>query len=312
MGVRQLPPAGKRLAEAVWQALTDAGQPALNQPKLIPSRHGLLDQMYRAGVNHFRSYSPTEIDQELHFPVFVRLAEQHTGSLSPLLTNRKELESYLRWQRLRGYDLRELLVVEFCDTIDKCGGYRKYSAQYVAGEVAAQYLHVDKHWSVKRHGSTFRDEWAYEEREYVRENPRSVEIRNIFKMAKIEFGRLDYGLLNGKLQVWEINTNPSIGGPPPQSNVPSTPQDIRKLQEPARKLFFERFHTMLESIDSPHDRDVVVELNIPETDVSLWRDEVQAVQRRQQRRESLSKISEFPLIRRARDIAKYMLGMTGK
>ena len=310
--VNQLTPAGKRLSEIIWQALTDAGQPVLNRPKLLPSRYSLLDQMYRTGINEFRSYLPGEIDDNLRYPVFVRLADQHTGSMSPLFTNRRQLESFLWWQRLRGYKSHELLVVEFCDTANDRGEYRKYSATYVQGEVAAQYLNVDRHWMVKHGGSIFRDEWVYEEREHIKQNVHATEVKKIFKMAKIDYGRIDYGLLDGKFQVWEINTNPSTGGPPRQSNAARTEPDIRKVEVPGRKLFFERFHTMLESIDSPHDPSMNVKLVLPENDLQIWRKEVRTTQRRLQRREVLSQISEWPPVNRARVIAKRAMGIRGK
>lgn len=309
MGARQLPPAGRKLAEAVWQALTDAGLKVLNRPSLLMSRHMILDTMYRAGINDFRSYNPTEIAEDIRFPVFVRFAEQHAGSLSPLLSNRKELASFLRWQRLRGRKMHELLVVEFCDTANDRGEYRKYSAHYVNGELATQFLHVDLHWMVKDAASTFRDEWVFEEREFIRENSHAAEISQVFEIAKIDFGRLDYGLLNGKLQVWEINTNPSLDDLPNQRKVPSKPQRIKKLQEPGQKIFFERFHRILESIDSPHDPNAMIDFIVPETDVHNWHREVHAIRRRQQRRETLGKISEWPAISRAQDIVKYVLGV---
>jgi hypothetical protein len=32
----------------------------------------------------------------------------------------------------------------------------------------------------------------------------------IFDRAGITYGRIDYGLLSGRIQVWEINTNPMV------------------------------------------------------------------------------------------------------
>jgi hypothetical protein len=30
-----------------------------------------------------------------------------------------------------------------------------------------------------------------------------------FELARIEFGRIDYSMKDGRIQVWEINTNPA-------------------------------------------------------------------------------------------------------
>jgi hypothetical protein len=268
----------------------------------------MLDVMHSAGINEFRSYLPEDIDADIRYPVFVRQAEQHTGSISPLIWNRQKLGAFLRWQKLRGYKLRELLVIEFCDTIDARGEYRKYSAHCVEGKVAAQYLHVDTDWMVKHHGSTYRNEWAKEEYEFVNENARAAEIASIFEIAKVDFGRIDYGLLDGKLQLWEINTNPSIGGPPLQSGTPSTPPEIKKLQIPARKIFFQRFHGMLESIDTSHDPENNIALNLREADLQEWREEEKVEQGLHQRRDLLRKISTWWPIERAIRIAKKRIG----
>lgn len=308
-GVEQLPPAGKRLADMVWQALTDAGQTVLNRPSLLPSRHGLLDTMRRVGINEFRSYLPDDIDKIRRYPVFVRVAEDHGGNLSGLLADRRELESSLRWQRLIGFKLDELLVIEFCDTANDLGEYRKYSAQCIQADVSARYLHVDKHWMVKAHGSTFRDEWAYEERNFIRENSEAGEIKKIFDLANIEYGRIDYGLMNGKIQVWEINTNPTIGGAPQRVNITKTPENVRRLQEPGKRIFFERFQSMLESIDSPHEQDVDIALRLPAVEMGTWREEVAANQRLLRRRKRLLSMSMWPMGKKARSLIKSVMGV---
>jgi hypothetical protein len=50
------------------------------------------------------------------------------------------------------------------------------------------------------------------EREYVTTNPHADVIREIAAAANISYGRIDYALLDGAMQVWEFNTNPMIAG----------------------------------------------------------------------------------------------------
>ena len=38
-------------------------------------------------------------------------------------------------------------------------------------------------------------------------------MRKIFDLASIEYGRADCGVVDGKIQVYEINTNPDIRPP---------------------------------------------------------------------------------------------------
>ncbi len=308
-GVHQLPPAGIRLADNVWQALRDAGQLVLNRPRDLPSRHELLQIMHRAGINEFRSFLPGDTLDDIAYPVFVRLAAEHSGNLSPLLNSRRELESFLRWQRVRGYTAEELMVIEFCDTRDANGEYRKYSAQYVRGEIAARFLHVDTQWMVKHHGSTYRSEWADEEREYLQQNPHRKQIRRIFELARIEYGRIDYGLLHDKIQVWEINTNPTIGGPPVWSNAERTPRWIHELQVPGKRIHYRRFQSMLETIDTVSSPDAKIEITLPPAERETWRREVAAQRRLTRRRECLRRLAEWPPVRLSRDFAKSAFGV---
>ena len=38
-------------------------------------------------------------------------------------------------------------------------------------------------------------------------------LRRVFAVAGVDYGRVDYGVLDGVPQVWEINLNPTIGRP---------------------------------------------------------------------------------------------------
>ena len=49
-----------------------------------------------------------------------------------------------------------------------------------------------------------------EENAYLDANPHESELREIFELADIEYGRIDYGIKGGRIQVWEINTNPTV------------------------------------------------------------------------------------------------------
>lgn len=306
-GIDQIPEIGQRLADEICQALVDTGQQVLNRPRYMLSRHALLEKLHAAGINEFRSYLPDGIDESVRYPVFVREAAEHTGSLSGLLADRRQLQSFLLWQRLRGYKPHELLVVEFCETADTRGEYRKYSAQYVAGQVSARYVHVDRYWMVKAHGSAFEDAWADEEFEFIRKNVHARRIKKIFEFARIDFGRIDYGMLNGNIQVWEINTNPTIGRLPPSENRPPKPERVKRLQQPGRNLFFDRFQSMLESIDTPHDPNISAESTITPESLQAWRSAARAARQLTRRRQLLGRLTTWPAMRQARDLGKKLL-----
>ena len=309
-GIEQLTPAGVRLAETVAAALTDAGQRVLNRPGRLLSRHDLLEAMHRNGINDFRSYKPGRIPRNVRYPVFVREVEDHTGSMSDLLHNRRELALFLVWQRLRGYRKDDLLVVEYCDTSDSNGEYRKYSAQCVNGTAAARYLHVDRQWMVKSHADDYQDEWADTEREFIEANEHADQVRNIFKIANVDYGRIDYGMLDGRLQVWEINTNPTIGRGPDEGPVPDDVERIRRLEEPGRAVFFARFQAMLEAIDTNSDNQPGIALSLPKDDVDEWQRECHAIEKLQERRDLLGKVGTLPGVKQVRDFARTLLGVS--
>src|SRR5215472_2100843 len=88
----------------------------LNHPRQALLRHDLLRAAYDVGLNRFRAWPAAAIPTALRYPVFVRFANQHTGNLTPLLDSPRSVEkalASLMGSRLR---LRDLLVVEFCDT----------------------------------------------------------------------------------------------------------------------------------------------------------------------------------------------------
>ena len=44
----------------------------------------------------------------------------------------------------------------------------------------------------------------------VRENPYAEPVQRAFEIAGIEYGRADFGLVGGRVQIYEINTNPTL------------------------------------------------------------------------------------------------------
>jgi hypothetical protein len=65
---------------------------------------------------------------------------------------------------------------------------------------------------------------------YLESNPHEKQLMEIFRLARIEWGRIDYSLLDGRIQVWEINTNP---------HIIRRPEKIKKEILPAYARFVE-------------------------------------------------------------------------
>lgn len=153
---------------------------------------------------------------------------------------------------VRGHRLDELLIVEYFDTASSDGYYRKYAAFVVGTEIIPRGLALGRSWALKFAQSDFTPAMAAEEREYMLQNPHEEALRDIFRVAGVRYGRIDYSIKDARIETWEINLNPTIGrGLRPPSGV--VPPEIQKLREEARSHFYRRFQAALEAIDEPGD-----------------------------------------------------------
>ena len=207
----RLTPSEQGLALSIWRQLAPYASAVrlLNDPAKVPARYELLCALAHAGINRYRAWPASEDLGGVRFPAFVRVANEHTGSLTPLLRTGAELTRGLRWARLQGYRPRDLLVIEFCDTADKHGVFRKYSAFVVGDEVLPRHLFMSRRWLIKK--PDLEDESFDRERDaFLQTNPHAAKLRAICRQVGIDYGRVDYSMLGDDPQVWEINTNPTV------------------------------------------------------------------------------------------------------
>lgn len=207
--------------------LVKAGARVLNHPARSLRRGALLQRLHDEGVNRFRAHPATDFGPSVRYPVFVREENQHTGALSRLLDTPAEVRQVLLLLTLEGYDPQNLLVVEFCETAASDGVYRKYSAFRVGDRIFPRHVLFSKSWMLKDL-DLLEPSHIEEIRAYCRTNPHHDELLRLFDLCGIQYGRIDYALLNGATQVWEINTNPIVARPPAD-------------YEPARLAFHEAF-----------------------------------------------------------------------
>lgn len=187
----------------------------LNHPGRVWRRFELLRNLNEKGINDFTvhrlintlfmlGFKPTRL------PAFLRGENDHSGPLSSLIYSRKDLLSTAaRYLFKSGGDIRNKIFTEFCDTSDKCHVFRKYSAFRIGDVIIPRHLFFSDHWAIKE--ARLSDKAMIDEEiGYIEQNPHRKELMSIFRMASIDYGRIDYGLKNGRIQVWEINTNPML------------------------------------------------------------------------------------------------------
>jgi len=119
--------------------------------------------------------------------VFIREGRRHTGALTPLLHSRDEIVRALDRLISDGYRRDDLLLVEFCDTSDADGIYRKYSAFRVGDAILPRHLIFSHHWSVKK-PDMLAPLLAQEQDRYLKENPHRSWLMDVFRLAGIEYG----------------------------------------------------------------------------------------------------------------------------
>lgn len=242
LDLERLSPALLQLASEAAQVLRQGEVRVLNEPSRVLARYDLLRALHADGVNRFNVYRLDDDRAALSFPVFLRLEKEHQGNLSELLHSAGEVDAAIESATAHGLARDDLLLVEFCDTADAQGMIHKYSAFMVGDQFLPRHLLFSQKWMIK-YPDLVDDEKVSEELEYLQQSPHPHEsqVRGVFQRAGIEFGRIDYSMLDGKMEVWEINTNPSMV---PESAISPSRQ---KTQEIVRRRLRGAFQTLLEN-----------------------------------------------------------------
>jgi hypothetical protein len=233
----------------------------VNHPTRTLRRFELLEELYRRGWNGFRAVRLATADvAALRYPIFLRSEEEHSGALSPLLRSPSEIDGALGKALWQGYRLDDLLAVEFCDTADAEGFYRKYSAYIVGDRILARAIERGRGWMLKHARAEFTEATILAEREFIVTNPHEAELRKIFEIAGTEFGRIDYGIQNGRIQTWEINLLPAIGRGQGERRHAVVPSELEPLRDVGKRHFYRGFAEAWEAVDLPSDRQPPVQV----------------------------------------------------
>jgi hypothetical protein len=202
----------RAVATQLWDRLSERSDAfrLYNHPEHSLRRHQLLRALYEAGVNKFNAFRLDELPTSLRFPVFIRYEDQHIGPSTGLLNAEEELERALSEMLVAGHRPEKLIVAEFQDTACETRIFRKYGAFRLGDRVYTGHMMASTDWSVKREIND-RVLVGTEDFEFVKTNPHADQVMEAFKVAGLTWGRIDYGVLDGRIQVWEINDNPKLG-----------------------------------------------------------------------------------------------------
>ena len=230
-------------ASLTYRLLRQNGQRVLNDPARQLGRYGLLRKLHREGINDFNAYRADSFEQPARWPVFVRTEGDHSRPLSGLIGSQAILDEFLDTMVEHGIPLTSLLVIEYCAEEVVPGLYRKLSVFRVGDEMIGYTCVHDKKWLVKYGKPGIATPELYDdELRIVRDNPFGEEMRKVFDLANVEYGRVDFGLVGGRAQIYEINLNPDV--------VISPKPNGFAAREASNAVFRENYFAAMRAIDT--------------------------------------------------------------
>ena len=219
-----------------------SGLRVLNNPAKVKTRYALLRALHRAGLNDFNVHRADEINSSIRFPVFLRKNQLHDGPLTDLLHSPRELERAIAAAVNSGTPVENLVVVEFAAEPVRPGLYRKLGAYRVGDVIVPTVSAHETVWVAKYGQLGIAGEALYrDELQLLQTNPFAEHLNKAFEIAGIEYGRADFGIYKGRVQIYEINTNPMINGPAPHPFA---------VREESTRLCWERYLEALRALDS--------------------------------------------------------------
>ncbi len=210
--IERLPVADLEAAAQIHKILSarDSGCSVLNHPLHSMKRFELLRSLFENDINNHNVHPLIGSSKAMwKYPIFIRVADDHGGALSPLLHSEEQLEDFFFEMDKSCLSKEGKIVIEFCDCGDAKGVYKKYSAFFIAGDIIPRHICFGKDWQLKE-PDIIKKHYIEEESKYLSSNPHQQMIQQIFKIARIDYGRIDYGIRDNQVQVWEINTNPRL------------------------------------------------------------------------------------------------------
>ena len=210
--MERLAPSELRLASHYYRRLeTIRGMRVLNDPARVKTRFALLRALREAHVNDFDAYQADSMPRPRRFPVFLRIAAEHGMPLGDLVHSQHELDERLLALVEAGIPLAGVLVIEYCGAPGAHGYYERLAFFRIGDRITLSTILIDEQWNVKKPRFDLMTPAILSEHlAAIREDRNAETLRAAFDIAGIRYGRADVGIHDGRLQVYEINTNPNI------------------------------------------------------------------------------------------------------
>ncbi|MGV7221935.1 MAG: hypothetical protein ACQ9MH_10440 [Nitrospinales bacterium] len=208
----RLSPKHLKQAARWYKILKEQKATVLNDPAKFVGRLDLLQLLFREGHNHFNAYTLSH-RHEARFPLFLRFDAGHDGPITDLIYDSESLEVEINRLR-KSLQSPEPIVVEYLNYKEIDQRHYKYSHFRMGSKIIFAGMVCGQSWCLK--GMEDYDD-LIEDRE-LKASEMAIHNQTLmdrFEAAGIEFGRIDYAIVNGQVEVFEINTNPELGIPCP-------------------------------------------------------------------------------------------------
>ncbi len=242
------------LAAKVANKLERGGARVLNHPARVRSRYELLKALSDTGINRFSAWRCESLPRPNSFPVFIRNEFDHLSADLELIADQQALDATLRRMQENGIPLAGKLVIEYAGQEVSPGVWQRFATYRVGQRLIAHHNVVDFRWAAKDAEDKQRlldhpmlATFVENDRRFVADNLYEDVLRQAFDLAGIDYGRADFSLVEGRPQIFEINTNPAHG----------SHRNLYRETLPARvetqRLAEDRLYGALRAIDTPND-----------------------------------------------------------
>ena len=241
--LERLHPWDMEMAARIGHQLHAADARVLNDPARAHQRYQLLVALQREGINDFGVWHLGEEPPEGAYPVFLRTEYAHRGVLTDLIHTPGQLAEACERALAAGHPRRDLIIVQYRAESITPGLYRKLGTWRVGDTIVPALCAHEPHWMAKRGVLGCATEaWYEDEYRMVTTNPHGRTLQRAFDIARIDYGRADYGLIDQRPQVYEINTNPMVV---PPGDHPFT------IRVESMKRFQQNLNAAIAAIDGP-------------------------------------------------------------